>query len=132
MFCPCAAYRHRSANIGSSGAYPVYEDPDTFYTALNDFLDDSSNARFESEIIFDDDGLIKVFPVYPCVLCVCICMVFLGPVRQFILADAQKGEAQRTPVMLAVVSIDLPSTLVGCIFHCRCSELFVASLLPCA
>lgn len=46
----------------------MYEDPDSFYEALNDFLDDSSNVRFESEIIFDDDGLIKVSPVYACVL----------------------------------------------------------------
>ena len=54
-------HRHlRSSNVRASRGYLVYKQPDTFYTALADFLDDGSNAIFESDIIYDDDDLIKV------------------------------------------------------------------------
>ncbi|CBJ26537.1 conserved unknown protein [Ectocarpus siliculosus] len=49
-----------SANVGTSGGYPVYDDRDTFYTALSAFLADEDNARFLTDVIFDDDGLIKI------------------------------------------------------------------------
>ncbi|CAM9506157.1 unnamed protein product [Ectocarpus sp. 12 AP-2014] len=49
-----------SANVGTSGGYPVYDDRDTFYTALSAFLEDEDNARFVPDVIFDDEGLIKI------------------------------------------------------------------------
>ncbi|CAM9391119.1 unnamed protein product [Ectocarpus sp. 12 AP-2014] len=49
-----------SANVGSSGGYQVYDDRDTFYTALSAFLADEDNARFLTDVIFDDEGLIKI------------------------------------------------------------------------
>ncbi|CAM9198844.1 unnamed protein product, partial [Ectocarpus sp. 12 AP-2014] len=49
-----------SANVGTSGGYPVYDDRDTFYTALSAFLEDEDNARFLEDVIFNDDGLIKI------------------------------------------------------------------------
>ncbi|CAM9260832.1 unnamed protein product [Ectocarpus sp. 13 AM-2016] len=49
-----------SANVGTSGGYPVYDDRDTFYTALSAFLADEDNARFLTDVIFDDEGLIKI------------------------------------------------------------------------
>ncbi|CAN0336892.1 unnamed protein product [Ascophyllum nodosum] len=49
-----------SSNVRASRGYLVYKQPDTFYTALADFLDDGSNAIFESDIIYDDDDLIKI------------------------------------------------------------------------
>ena len=56
-------FRHRRLHNGSvstSGSFLVYEQPDTFYTALADFLDDDKYALFKSSIIHDDGGLIKV------------------------------------------------------------------------
>lgn len=49
-----------SANVGTSGGYPVYEDRDTFYTALTAFTDDADNVRFVSNIVYDDDGEIEI------------------------------------------------------------------------
>ncbi|CAM9359667.1 unnamed protein product, partial [Ectocarpus fasciculatus] len=49
-----------SANVGTSGGYPVYDDRNSFYTALSAFLEDEDNARFLTEVIFDDEGLIKI------------------------------------------------------------------------
>ncbi|CBJ26534.1 conserved unknown protein [Ectocarpus siliculosus] len=49
-----------SANIGTSGGYPVYDDRDTFYTALSAFLADEDNARFLADVVFDDEGIIKI------------------------------------------------------------------------
>ncbi|CAN0345752.1 unnamed protein product, partial [Ectocarpus sp. 8 AP-2014] len=49
-----------SANIGTSGGYPVYDDRDTFYTALSVFLADEDNARFLADVVFDDKGIIKI------------------------------------------------------------------------
>ncbi|CAM9170392.1 unnamed protein product, partial [Ectocarpus sp. 8 AP-2014] len=49
-----------SANVGTSGSYPVYDDRDTFYTALSAFLEDEDNARFVPDVVFNDEGLIKV------------------------------------------------------------------------
>ncbi|CAM9737467.1 unnamed protein product [Ectocarpus sp. 13 AM-2016] len=48
-----------SANVGTSAGYPVYDDRDTFYTALSAFLEDEDNARFLADVVFDDEGLIK-------------------------------------------------------------------------
>eukprot|EP00752_Nemacystus_decipiens_P004731 g4312.t1 len=49
-----------SANVGTSGGYQVYDDPATFYTALSEFTEDGVNARFLADVIFDDDGTIKI------------------------------------------------------------------------
>lgn len=52
--------RRHSASVSVSGGYPVYDDPNTFYVALMDFFDDDSGVRFESELVYNDYGLIKV------------------------------------------------------------------------
>eukprot|EP00903_Cladosiphon_okamuranus_P015713 g14505.t1 len=49
-----------SANVGTSGGYPVYDDPATFYTALSEFTEDGENARFLSDLVFNDDGTILI------------------------------------------------------------------------
>ncbi|CAM9835466.1 unnamed protein product [Ectocarpus sp. 12 AP-2014] len=49
-----------SANVATSGGYPVYDDRDTFYTALSAFLEDEDNGRFLEDVVFDDEGLIKI------------------------------------------------------------------------
>ncbi|CAM9351148.1 unnamed protein product, partial [Laminaria digitata] len=51
-----------SANVGTSGGYPVYDDRDTFYTALAAFTADEDNARFVSDIVYNDDGDIEASP----------------------------------------------------------------------
>ena len=45
-----------SANVGTSGGYPVYEDRDTFYTALAEFTVDGDNERFQSDLAYNADG----------------------------------------------------------------------------
>ena len=40
--------------------YPVYDDRETFYTALTAFMEDGENARFLSDIRYDDNGVIVV------------------------------------------------------------------------
>lgn len=52
--------RYFSANVDTSGKYPVYNDRGTFYTALMEFTEDGDNARFLSDISFNDDGEIEV------------------------------------------------------------------------
>ncbi|CAM9459401.1 unnamed protein product [Scytosiphon promiscuus] len=49
-----------SANVGTSGGFSVYDDPATFYTALSEFTAEEVNARFLTDVIFDDDGTIKI------------------------------------------------------------------------
>ncbi|CAM9710197.1 unnamed protein product, partial [Ectocarpus sp. 4 AP-2014] len=49
-----------SANVGTSGEHAVYEDRATFYTALSAFTEDGANARFLEDVIFNDDGTIKI------------------------------------------------------------------------
>ncbi|CAM9128130.1 unnamed protein product [Ectocarpus sp. 8 AP-2014] len=49
-----------SANVGTSGGYVVYEDRATFYTALSAFAEDGANARFLEDVVFNDDGTIKI------------------------------------------------------------------------
>ncbi|CAM9414497.1 unnamed protein product, partial [Hapterophycus canaliculatus] len=49
-----------SANVGMSGGYPVYGDPDTFYTALSEFTAEDENAGFLSDVIFNDNGTIEI------------------------------------------------------------------------
>lgn len=46
--------------MGTLGDYYVYEDRDTFYTALANFTADGDNGRFVSDIIYNDDGQIQV------------------------------------------------------------------------
>ena len=61
--------------MGISGGYSVYKDPDTFYTALADFLGDDSNARFESDVVYEEgDDFIKVVLSYYVCVCVCVCI----------------------------------------------------------
>lgn len=82
--------------------------------------------RFESEIIFDEEGLIKVCPVHECALYAFVWFSLNqavkpgGDVRQFTFADAQKCGTQRMSIILVVISIDLRSALAS----------GVASLLP--
>lgn len=45
--------------MGTSGGYPVYNDRGTFYTALTEFTADGANARFQSDIVYTDDGEIE-------------------------------------------------------------------------
>lgn len=52
-------YVFASGNVGTSGGYPVYEDRDTFYTALAAFTEDEDNVRFVSNIVYNDDGEIE-------------------------------------------------------------------------
>ena len=56
----CPHHRLLSSNVGTSKDYMVYEQPGTFYTALADFLNNDSHALFESDVIYDNDGLLKV------------------------------------------------------------------------
>lgn len=49
-----------STHVGTSGGFPVYDDPDTFYTALSEFTQDGANSRFASGIIYETDGTIAV------------------------------------------------------------------------
>ncbi|CAN0203161.1 unnamed protein product [Ascophyllum nodosum] len=49
-----------SGSVSTLGSFLVYEQPDTFYIALADFLHDEKYALFKSSIIYDDDGLIKI------------------------------------------------------------------------
>lgn len=45
-----------SANVVTSGGYPVYGDRDTFYAALSEFTQDGENVRFESDFVYGSDG----------------------------------------------------------------------------
>lgn len=38
----------------------MYEDRATFYTALSEFVEDGENARFLSDVVFNEDGTILV------------------------------------------------------------------------
>ena len=58
-------YIATSTNVGTSGGYPVYDDRDTFYTALAAFTADEDNVRFVSDIVYNDDGLIEASAVGP-------------------------------------------------------------------
>lgn len=48
-----------SANVGTREGFQVYEDRDTFYTALQAFTQDGENIRFLSNIFYDGDGKIE-------------------------------------------------------------------------
>lgn len=48
----------------------VYQDSDTFYSSLDVFLSNGTNARFKADIVFDDGGEIQV--------CVCACGYLLA------------------------------------------------------
>eukprot|EP00903_Cladosiphon_okamuranus_P010290 g9741.t1 len=49
-----------STHVSASGGFPVYDDPNTFYTALSDFTRDGDNSRFDSEIVYEADGTIAI------------------------------------------------------------------------
>eukprot|EP00752_Nemacystus_decipiens_P008590 g7670.t1 len=49
-----------STNVGMSGDYMVYNDRATFYSAVAEFVVDGDNARFESDVVFNDDGTILI------------------------------------------------------------------------
>ncbi|CAN0269125.1 unnamed protein product, partial [Ascophyllum nodosum] len=49
-----------SINLGTSGGYQVYEDRDTFYPAVGDFLEDGDNQRFQDDIVFKSDGSVEI------------------------------------------------------------------------
>lgn len=53
-----------SANVGTSSGHSVYEDRDTFYTALTAFLEEEDNTRFVSDIVYNDNGEIKARGVW--------------------------------------------------------------------
>ena len=38
----------------------MYEDRDTFYPAVGDFLQDGDNQRFQDDIVFKSDGSVEV------------------------------------------------------------------------
>lgn len=52
----------RSDNTGKLFGYWVYKDSDTFYSTLDTFLADGTNARFKADLSYDDNGLIEVGP----------------------------------------------------------------------
>ncbi|CAM9122089.1 unnamed protein product, partial [Laminaria digitata] len=49
-----------SANVSTSGGYPVYDDRDTFYAALAKFTADEDNHRFLSDIEYNDEREIAI------------------------------------------------------------------------
>lgn len=53
-----------STHVSASGGFPVYDDPNTFYAALSEFTQDGDNSRFESDIIYEEDGTIAVSTGY--------------------------------------------------------------------
>ncbi|CBN79522.1 similar to Patched domain-containing protein 3 [Ectocarpus siliculosus] len=55
-----ANHTEYSTNVGTSGGYPVYEDRDTFYTALAEFTQDGDNSRFLSDFVYKTDGTIEI------------------------------------------------------------------------
>ena len=50
----------RSANVTTSGRYDVYNNPNTFYAAVAEFIEEEDNERFQDNIIFKSDGSIEV------------------------------------------------------------------------
>lgn len=61
FFARIYAYvRACSVNVATSGGYTVYVDPNTFYTALSEFMEEDENAGYLSDVIFSEDGTIKV------------------------------------------------------------------------
>lgn len=51
-----------SANVGTSGGYPVYQDRATFYEALSVFTAEEANSRFLRDIVYstEDSSVIEV------------------------------------------------------------------------
>ncbi|CAM9925752.1 unnamed protein product [Choristocarpus tenellus] len=49
-----------SASIDTTGTYPVHTDPGSFYTALSAFQADVTNARFDGDVVFAEDGTIEI------------------------------------------------------------------------
>lgn len=43
-----------------SGAYPVYEDSNTFCVAVVEVIEEEDYTRFEDDIVFQSDGSIEV------------------------------------------------------------------------
>ena len=58
-------YVATSTNVGTSGVNPVYDDRNTFYTALAAFVADEDNMDFASDIVYNDDGKIEASAVRP-------------------------------------------------------------------
>lgn len=38
----------------------MYDDRETFYAAVAEFVEDGDNARFDADVVFNDDGTILV------------------------------------------------------------------------
>ncbi|CAM9472819.1 unnamed protein product [Ascophyllum nodosum] len=49
-----------SANVTTSGRYDVYNNPNTFYAAVAEFIEEEDNERFQDNIIFKSDGSIEI------------------------------------------------------------------------
>ncbi|CAM9472608.1 unnamed protein product [Ascophyllum nodosum] len=49
-----------SDNVTTSGGYDVYNDPNTFYAAVAEFIEEEDNERFQDNIIFKSDGSIEI------------------------------------------------------------------------
>lgn len=51
-----------SANVGTSGGYPVYQDRATFYEALSVFTAEEANSRFLRDIVYstEDSSVIEI------------------------------------------------------------------------
>ena len=50
----------RSANVGKSEGYSVFNDSSTFYAAVAEFVQDEDYERFQDDIVFQSDGSIEV------------------------------------------------------------------------
>lgn len=40
----------------------MYEDRETFYTALAEFTGDADNGRFATDLVYNDDAVLEVSP----------------------------------------------------------------------
>ncbi|CAM9472679.1 unnamed protein product, partial [Ascophyllum nodosum] len=49
-----------SADVTTSGGYDVYDDPNTFYAAVAEFIEEEDNERFQDDIVFKSDGSIEI------------------------------------------------------------------------
>lgn len=60
-YCRCRHRRLYSDNTDILFGHVVYADNTTFRTALDDFLAEEDNARFVTDVAFDNQGNIEVW-----------------------------------------------------------------------